>query len=50
MKYFIDQYEKTDKIRDWLAHNPLHHNIATCHPKQESHKFWANYLLENMHN
>lgn len=48
MKYFIAQYDVTKNLRKWLANNPLHHNIATCHPTKESHKLWADYLLAHM--
>jgi hypothetical protein len=46
--YFDTQYNYTKNLRKWLLDNPLHHNIASCHPTKKSHKLWADYLLQHM--
>ena len=44
-QYMIDQIDSADKLWNWLRNNPLHYNVATCHPTEESHKLWADYLM-----
>lgn len=45
-QYIIEQVESVDKVWHWLRNNPLNYNIATCHPTEESHKLWAEYLIQ----
>ena len=44
-QYMIDQIDNADKLWNWLRNNPLNYNVATCHPTEESHKLWADYLI-----
>lgn len=44
-QYMIDQIDNADKLWSWLRNNPLNYNKATCHPTEESHKLWADYLI-----
>lgn len=45
-QYIIDQVDSVDKLWHWLRNNPLNYNTATCHPTEESHQLWANYLIQ----
>ena len=45
-QYIIKQINNCDKLLHWLKNNPLHYNKSTCHPKEESHKLWADYLIQ----
>jgi len=43
--YIIEQVDYTDKLIWWLKNNQLHYDAASCHPKAEAHKLWADYLV-----
>jgi hypothetical protein len=45
-QYIIDQIDSVDKVWHWLRNNPLNYNYASCHPTEESHRLWANYLKQ----
>ena len=45
-QYMIEQIDDCDKLWHWLRNNPLHYNVATCHPTEKSHRLWANYLWQ----
>lgn len=45
-QYMIEQIDECDKLWHWLRNNPLHYNTGTCHPTEESHKLWADYLWQ----
>lgn len=45
-QYIINQIDNCDKLWHWLRNNPLNYNRATCHPTEESHKLWADYLIQ----
>lgn len=45
-QYIIEQIDNCDKLWHWLRNNPLNYNKATCHPTEESHKLWADYLIQ----
>jgi hypothetical protein len=46
--YLVDQINRADKLWTWLRNNPLHNNRATCHPKKESHRLWADNILNQL--
>lgn len=47
-QYFTNQVDRADKLWQWLRNNPLHHNAATCHPKKEGHRIWADHFLNQI--
>lgn len=49
-EYLVKQVSLVETCWTWLRNNPLHSNFATCHPKKEGHKLWANYLLTLVRN
>ena len=47
-RYFANQVDRASRLWTWLRDNPLHHNMATCHPTKESHRLWANKFLNQI--
>lgn len=42
----INQYNKVEKLYNFLDASKLHHKKSTKHPTKESHKLWADYLYK----
>lgn len=47
-QYIVDQIDSVDRLWYWLRNNPLNYNKATCHPTEESHRLWAEYLCQHL--
>lgn len=45
-KWFVNQTTKAEPLWHYLRNNSLNHNQATCHPTDQSHLLWANYILK----
>lgn len=45
-EYVVKQIDYVKSLWDWLYSNSLNYNSTTCHPTEESHKLWAEYLKQ----